>query len=302
MDRRQFLEIAGRSFALASVVGALPRGALAQAKQAAPANPPAPTPSAAPTVRKGRIKHSVCRWCYGGMKLDDLCKNAVAMGISSVEILSEEDWPTLKKYGLTCAMPNGPGSIPDGWNRAEHHDALVKRSEELLPKIAAAGLPNMIVFSGNKKGQSDADGIAQCAAGLKKIAPLAEKSGVTLALEILNSKVDHGDYAFDNMRYGLEIVQKVGSDRVKILYDIYHAQIMEGDVIHTIRDHHDSIAHFHTGGVPGRHEIDETQELNYAAVCRAIAETGFKGYVAQEFVPTRDAMTSLRQAIDICDA
>jgi hydroxypyruvate isomerase len=294
MDRRQFLEIAGRSFALASVVGALPRGALAQDAPPKPASPPTP--------RKGRIKHSVCRWCYGGMKLDDLCKNAVAMGISSVEILSEEDWPTLKKYGLTCAMPNGPGSIPDGWNRAEHHDALVKRSEELLPKIAAAGLPNMIVFSGNKKGQTDKDGIEQCAAGLKKIAPLAEKSGVTVALEILNSKVDHGDYAFDNMRYGLEIVQKVGSPRVKILYDIYHAQIMEGDVIHTIRDHHDSIAHFHTGGVPGRHEIDETQELNYAAVCRAIAETGFKGYVAQEFVPTRDPMTSLRQAIDICDA
>jgi hydroxypyruvate isomerase len=293
MDRRQFLEIAGRSFALASVVGALPRGALAQD---AP-----PKPAAPPTPRKGRIKHSVCRWCYGGMKLDDLCKNAVAMGISSIEILSEEDWPTLKKYGLTCAMPNGPGGITEGWNEPKHHDALVKRSEELLPKIAAAGFPNMIVFSGNKNGCPDAIGIAACETGLKRIAPLAEKLGVTVALEFLNSKVDHGDYAFDNMRYGLEVVQKVGSDRVKILYDIYHAQIMEGDVIRTIQNHKDAICHYHTGGVPGRHEIDDTQELNYTAVCRAIAETGFKGFVSQEFVPTRDPMTSLRQAIDICD-
>src|SRR5262249_34310598 len=215
--------------------------------------------------------------------------------------LSEEDWPTVKKYGLTCAMPNGPGNIPEGWNKKEHHDGLVKRSEELLPKIAAAGLPNMIVFSGNRKGQSDSEGIETCAAGLKRIAPLAEKLKVTVALEYLNSKVDHGDYAFDHMRYGVEVVQKVGSDRVKILYDIYHAQIMEGDVIRTIRDHRESICHFHTGGVPGRHEIDDTQELNYTAVCRAIAETGFQGYVAQEFSPTRDPMTSLRQAIDLCD-
>jgi hydroxypyruvate isomerase len=293
MDRRQFLKLSGRSLAVASAAGALPRLALAVAK---------PPQEAEPVKRKGRIKHSVCRWCYGGIKLDDLCRNAVAMGISSIEILSENDWPTVKKYGLTCAMPNGPGSIPDGWNRVENHDALVKRSEELLPKIAEAGLPNMIVFSGNKRGQSDEEGIANCAAGLKRVVPLAEKLGVTLALEILNSKVDHGDYAFDRMRYGLEVVQKVGSDRMKILYDIYHAQIMEGDVIRTIRDHKDSICHFHTGGVPGRHEIDETQELNYAAICRAIAETGFEGYVAQEFVPLRDPMTSLRQAIDICDA
>ena len=298
MDRRQFLEIAGRSFALASVVGALPRGALAQD---APPKPGAPAAPSAPTVRKGRIKHSVCRWCYGGMTLDDLCKNAAAMGIASVEILSENDWPTLKKYGLTCTMPNGPGGITEGWNQAKHHDALVKRSEELLPKIAAAGFPSMIVFSGNSNGQSDADGIAQCAAGLKRIAPMAEKLGVTVALEYLNSKVDHGDYAFDNMRYGAEIVQKVGSSRVQILYDIYHAQIMEGDVIRTIQNHKNVISHYHTNGVPGRHEIDDTQELNYAAVCRAIAETGFKGFVSQEFVPVRDPMTSLRQAIDICD-
>ena len=306
MDRRRFLEVSGRTFALASLAGILPRRAQAATVPAQAAAPKEGAPgsapqAAAPAKRKGHINHSVCRWCYGGISLDDLCKNAVAMGIASIEILSENDWPTLKKYGLTCAMPNGPGGIPDGWNRTEHHDDLVKNSEALLPKIAAAGLPNMIVFSGNKKGQADSEGVANCAAGLKRIAPLAEKLGVTIALEILNSKVDHGDYAFDNMRYGLEVVQKSGSNRVKILYDIYHAQIMEGDVIRTIRDHKDSIAHFHTGGVPGRHEIDETQELNYTAVCHAIAETGYKGFVAQEFVPTRDPMTSLRQAIEICD-
>lgn len=293
MDRRRFLEISGSSLALASLAGALPRKVFAQA---------APPPAATPTPRKGRIKHSVCRWCYGSMSLEDLCKNAVAMGISSVEILADpKEWETVKKFGLTCAMPLGPGDIPTGWNHVENHDALVEKAQDLLPKIAAAGLPNMIVFSGNRKGQADSEGIANCATGLKRITPLAEKLGVTLALEYLNSKVDHGDYAFDHMRYGAEICQKVGSDRMKILYDIYHAQIMEGDVIRTIRDHHKIICHYHTGGVPGRNEIDETQELNYSAVCRAIAETGFKGYVAQEFVPKRDPMTSLRQAIDICD-
>jgi hydroxypyruvate isomerase len=307
MDRRRFLEITGSSLAVASLSGVLPRKGFAQAAPA-PAAPKgdaaqgaAPQDAPPPTPRKGRIRHSVCRWCYGGIKLEELCKNAVAMGISSIEILNEEEWTTVKKFGLTCAMPLGPGGIPVGWNRLENHDALVKKSEELLPKIAAAGLPNMIVFSGNKQGQSDSEGIANCATGLKRITPLAEKHGVTLALEYLNSKVDHGDYAFDHMRYGAEVCQKVGSDRMKILYDIYHAQIMEGDVIRTIRDHKQIICHYHTGGVPGRNEIDETQELNYTAVCRAIAETGFKGYVAQEFVPKRDPMTSLRQAIDICD-
>jgi hydroxypyruvate isomerase len=301
MDRRRFLEISGSSFALASLTGALPRKVFAQAAPPVAPKGAAPQDAAAPTPRKGHIKHSVCRWCYR-MPLEELCKNAVAMGISSIEILGDpKEWETVRKFGLTCAMPNGPGDIPNGWNRLENHDALVQKSEELLPKIAAAGLPNMIVFSGNKNGQSDSEGIANCATGLKRVMPLAEKLGVTLALEYLNSKVDHGDYAFDHMRYGAEVVQKVGSDRMKILYDIYHAQIMEGDVIRTIRDHKAIIGHYHTGGVPGRNEIDETQELNYSAVCRAIAETGYKGYVAQEFVPKRDPMTSLRQAIDICD-
>jgi hydroxypyruvate isomerase len=266
-----------------------------------------PAPSIAPnreiSAKKGRIRHSVCRWCYGKISLDDLCKAVAAMGGSSVELLDEPDWATPKKHGLVCAVANGPGGIPKGWNRVENHDALAKKTEELLPKIAAAGIPNTIVFSGNREGQADAEGAKNCIAGLKRIAPLAEKHGVTLLFEILNSKVDHGDYQFDHMAYGLEVVKAVGSPRVKILYDIYHAQIMEGDVIRTIRDHIDSIGHFHTGGVPGRGEIDGSQELNYAAICRAIADSGFQGFVAQEFVPTgvREALTSLSDAFQICD-
>jgi len=290
MDRRSFLRTSAAALAATPLLCPW-HGAARGSQQAAPP----------PTPRKGNIKHSVCRWCYGAMSLDDLCKNAVAMGISSVEILGEKEWPLVRKYGLVCAVGFGPGSIPEGFNRKERHDELVKRAEELLPLAQASQVPNLIVFSGNKGGQPDSEGIENCAAGLKRLVPLAEKYGVNFVFEILNSKVDHGDYAFDRMRYGLEVMQKVASDRVKILYDIYHAQIMEGDVIRTIRDHKDVIGHYHTGGVPGRHEIDDTQELNYTAVCHAIAETGFKGYVAQEFVPARDPMTSLRQAVDLCD-
>ena len=256
---------------------------------------------AAPKKTKGRIRHSVCRWCYGKISLDDLCKAVAGMGGSSVELLDEPEWEVPKKHGLVCAVANGPGGIPKGWNRVEHHDALAKKTEEMLPKIAAAGIPNTIVFSGNREGQADAEGMKNCVAGLKRIAPLAEKHGVTLLFEILNSKVDHGDYQFDHMAYGLEVVKAVGSPRLKILYDIYHAQIMEGDVIRTIRDHIGSIGHFHTGGVPGRREIDATQELNYSAIAKAIADAGFTGFVAQEFVPSRDPLTSLKEAFAICD-
>jgi hydroxypyruvate isomerase len=291
MQRRQFLG--------AATLGA---AGLVLAQRALGAPPVArPQDAPAPAKLKGRIHHSICRWCYGGIELDELCRNAKAMGIMSIEILDEPDWAVVKKHGLTCAMANGPGSIESGWNRAEHHDELVQRSEELLPKVAAAGLPSMIVFSGNRAGQPDAEGVRQCIAGLRRIAPLAEKLGVNVLFEILNSKVDHGDYQFDHMSYGVGVIDGVASPRVKILYDIYHAQIMEGDVIRTIREHAPRIGHYHTGGVPGRNEIDATQELNYTAVCKAIAETGFTGFVSQEFVPTRDPMTSLKEAIAICD-
>ena len=302
MDRRQFLQLTGRSLAAVPLAG----GALAQAANAqsvlfaATASTQAAAQQA-PTARKNRIKHSVCRWCYGSMPLEDLARHAAAMGISSVEILNENEWPVVKKHGLTCAVGIGPGSIANGWNRKENHDEFLKQAEHLVPAAAAAGVPCLVVFSGNSAGQPDAEGIENCVAGFKRVAPIAEKHGVTLVMEILNSKVDHGDYAFDNMRYGVEIMQRVASDRVKILYDIYHAQIMEGDVIRTLRDHKDVIGHYHTGGVPGRNEIDDSQELNYPAICRAVVETGFKGYMGQEFIPKRDPMTSLRQAIDLCD-
>jgi hydroxypyruvate isomerase len=200
-------------------------------------------------------------------------------------------------------MAYGPKSmqINHGLNRREHHDEFVTQCEALLPRIAEAGIPNMIVFSGNRGGQDDAAGIKNCIEGLKRVAPHAEKAGVTICLEYLNSKVDHRDYAFDKMRYGLEVVRGVGSERVKILYDIYHAQNMEGDVIRTIRDHIKDLAHFHTGGVPGRNDIDDTQELNYPAICKAILATGFDGFVAHEFIPKADPLETLARCAKLCD-
>ncbi|MCG3126380.1 MAG: hypothetical protein CHACPFDD_01215 [Phycisphaerae bacterium] len=250
---------------------------------------------------KGNLKQSVCRWCYGGMPLEELCRNAAAMGIQSVELLSENEWAAPKKFGITCAVANGPTSIGKGWNRVEHHERFVKESQRLLPLVKDAGIPNMIVFSGNREGLPDDEGAANCIKGLKQIMPLAEKLGVTVVMELLNSRVDHKDYQCDRTPWGVSVVKGVGSERFKLLYDIYHMQIMEGDVIRTIRDNWDCIAHFHTGGVPGRNEIDQSQELNYGAICRAIVEKGFKGFLAQEFIPARDPMTSLRQAAQICD-
>jgi hydroxypyruvate isomerase len=198
-------------------------------------------------------------------------------------------------------MANGPTTIPIGLNRPSEHDRFVRESERLLPRIAELGFPSMIVFSGNRGGMSDGEGIANCVKGLARIVPIAERVGVTVCMELLNSKVDHLDYQCDRTPWGVELVKRVGSPRFKLLYDIYHMQIMEGDVVRTITDHFAHIGHFHTGGVPGRNEIDETQELNYPRIMRAIAELGFQGYVGQEFIPKRDPMTSLRQGFRICD-
>jgi hydroxypyruvate isomerase len=256
------------------------------------------TTSATPA---SRLKQSVSRWCYGRIHLDDLCEAAKSIGYRSVELLDEADWPVPKKHGLECAMANGFGTIPVGFNRPDHHDKLVADAEVMIPKAAAAGVPNIVVFSGNRAGLSDGEGIANCIAGLKRITPTAERHGVTLCLEMLNSKVDHKDYQADHTAWGVQVVQGVASPRLKLLYDIYHMQIMEGDVIATIRANAQHIAHFHTGGVPGRAEIDDTQELNYRRVMQAIADLGFAGFVAQEFVPKRDPLTSLKQAFEICD-
>ncbi len=249
----------------------------------------------------GRLKLSVSRWCYGKIPLDDLCEAAKAIGFRSIELLDEADWEVPRRHGLVCAMANGFGTIPVGFNRLTQHDKLVADAERMIPRAAAAGVPNIVCFSGNRGGMSDGEGIANCIAGFKRITPLAERHGVTLCLELLNSKVDHADYQADHTAFGVQVIQGVGSPRLKLLYDIYHMQIMEGDVIATIRANITHIAHFHTGGVPGRHEIDDTQELNYRRVMQAIAELGFGGYVAQEFVPTRDPLTSLRQSFEICD-
>ncbi|HEY9230018.1 MAG TPA: TIM barrel protein, partial [Gemmatimonadaceae bacterium] len=248
-----------------------------------------------------RIKQSVSRWCYGRIPLDDLCVAAKSYGYKSIELLSEPDWATPRKHGLECAMANGFGTIPVGFNRPDNHDKLVAAAEAMIPKVAEAGIPNIVCFSGNRAGLSDGEGIANCIAGFKRVTPVAEKFGVTLCLEVLNSKVDHKDYQADHTAWAAQVVQGVGSPRLKILYDIYHMQIMEGDVIATIKANFQHIAHYHTGGVPGRNEIDDTQELNYCRVMQTIADLGYQGFVGQEFVPKRDPLTSLKQAFEICD-
>jgi len=267
----------------------------------------------APAKLKGNIHHSACLWCYGSlvdsqggkpakMTFEDFCREAANIGLQSVELLGPSQWPTVKKAGLICAMCNGPDSISYGWNRLEHHDVLLPKFEKAIPEVAENGFPNIITFSGNRNGMDDEQGLENCVKGLKRLMPTAEKYKVFVNLELLNSKVDHKDYMADHTAWGVEVCKRVGSERLKLLYDIYHMQIMEGDMIRTIRENHQYIGHFHTGGVPDRHEIDETQEINYPAVMRAIVATGYQGFVSQEFVPKRpDALASLRQAIKICD-
>jgi hydroxypyruvate isomerase len=252
---------------------------------------------------KGKVNHSVCRWCYDKIPLEDLCKSAKQIGLASIELTGPDEWPVLKKYGLTSAMPNGAGKgIVDGFNDPQLHDELVKSYSEIIPKVANAGMTQIICFSGNRKGMDDEKGIENCAIGLKRLMPIAEKYKVTMVMELLNSKVNHADYMCDRTPWGAALCDKVGSDRFKLLYDIYHMQIMEGDVIATIQKYQKYISHYHTGGVPGRNEIDETQELNYPAIMKAIVDTGFKGFVAQEFIPKReDKIASLKQGVQICD-
>ena len=255
-----------------------------------------------PAKTASKLHQSVCRWIYNRIPLDDFCRQIAEIGLPAIDLLAAHEWAVPKKYGLTCSMAFGPKSmqINHGLNRLEHHDQLVSECEAILPRIADAGIPSMIVFSGNRGGQDDATGIKSCSAGLERLAPLAEKHGVTLCLEILNSKVDHKDYAFDRMQYGLEVCRAVPSPRVKILYDIYHAQIMEGDIIRTIRDHIEHIGHFHTGGVPGRRDIDDSQELNYPAICRAIVDAGYQGFVAHEYLPKGEPLPTLKRMFELC--
>jgi hydroxypyruvate isomerase len=295
MSRRSAMARLASGAAAVTAVTALPRRLAAADEPAAPAK------------LKGHIHHSVCKWCYGGIPLDEFCKAAQAMGLDSVELLNPPDFPTLKKYGLICAMVSNPtvdglGGIGKAWNRVEHHDKLVTVYEERIQQTADAGYPNLICFSGNRAGLDDQKGLENCAAGLKRIMPAAEKAKVTICMELLNSKRSHKDYQCDHTAWGVELCKRVGSDRFKLLYDIFHMQIMDGDICDTIKENHQYIAHYHTGGVPGRAEIDDTQEINYPRVMQAIVATGFQGYVAQEFVPKhKDVLASLKQGVQICD-
>lgn len=248
------------------------------------------------------FKHSVCRWTYANKPLEELCETAQEVGISSIELLNPNEYETVKNYGLTCAMANSvPLSLTDGFNDPANHEQLLKDYTALFPKVAEAGFEKVICFSGNQRNLSDEQGLEHCAAGLAPVVKEAAKYELTICMELLNSKVDHADYQCDNTEWGVALCQHLGEPNFKLLYDIYHMQIMEGDIIATIRKYHPYIGHYHTGGVPGRNEIDDSQELNYATIMRAISETGFDGYVAQEFIPkNEDVFASLKQAIDIC--
>lgn len=255
---------------------------------------------------KGKVHHSACRWCYNDIPFEELVINAKKIGLQSIELTGPAEWEILKKHDMTAAI--GWGKYPDGmnipnfFNRVKNHDALVGFYEDIIPKAAKAGVKNIIAFSGNRDGMSDEDGLINCKKGLQRIMKTAERYDVTISMELLNSKVNHKDYQADTTEWGAALCEMVGSDKFKLLYDIYHMQIMEGDVIATIKKYHQYISHYHTGGVPGRNEIDETQELNYAAIIRAIYETGYKGFIGQEFIPARkDKMASLEQAVKICD-
>ena len=247
-----------------------------------------------------RINQSVSRWCYKKWSLDELCEVSKKLGIKAIDLQGPSSFPTLKKHGLACSMVSSH-SLPNGLCDTKFHAECITKLRSAIEASAAAGYPNVISFSGNRRGIPDDVGIENAVTALKKVVGFAEEKKVTICLEYLNSKVNHKDYMFDNTAWGVEVCKQVGSERVKILYDIYHAQIMEGDIIRTIRTYHDYIAHYHTGGNPGRNEIDETQELYYPAIMQAIAETGFKGYVAHEFVPKRDPLTSLAHAVRVCD-
>ncbi|WP_346236995.1 hydroxypyruvate isomerase family protein [Niabella insulamsoli] len=256
---------------------------------------------------KGNINHSVCQWTFGKVPLEELCTVVKKMGLSAIDLLGPKDWPTIQKHGITCSMCYIPGkvSLVDGFAGKAFHDSLVKDYEEGIPLVAKAGYKNLICFSGNRRGMDDETGLNNCVEGLKRILPLAEKHGVVLVMELLNSKVDHKDYMCDHTAWGVELCKRLGSENFKLLYDIYHMQVDEGNVIANIKANHQYIAHYHTAGVPGRHELNDQQELYYPAIMQAIVDTGFKGHVAQEFIPTgktdADRFKALEAAVRVCD-
>jgi hydroxypyruvate isomerase len=292
-SRRNVLAATASAAAAAAVAGVVPPAYGADDKAVTAAN-------STPAQRKGRIQQSACKWCYGKIPLDEFAAAGKAMGLVGIDLLGPADFPTLKKHGLVCTMVNSHGIHP-GLNKKKNHEKCLAEIRKAIEATSEAGYKNVICFSGNREGQDDEEGMKVCAEALKQVVGLAEEKKVTLCMELLNSKVDHKDYMCDHTKWGVDLCRMVGSERFKLLYDIYHMQIMEGDVIRTMRDYKDYIGHIHTGGVPGRNEIDEGQELYYPAIMKAIADMGFKGYVAQEFIPRRDPLASLRQAVEICD-
>jgi hydroxypyruvate isomerase len=287
VSRRRFLGVA-----VASVAG-LGTAARAVAASAA-ARPEAPA--------QGRLRQSVCRWTLPGT-LSEVCERVRQLGLQGIDLLHADEWEIARASGLTCSMgyaSRRSGFIENGFNDPQLHDMLIAELATAMPLAAKAGVPNLIAMFGNRRGRSDAEGIANCVTGLSKVAPLAEQHGVTVCVELLNSRVDHPDYQGDHTAFGAAVMERVGSPRVRLLYDIYHMQIMEGDVIRTIRDNRQWIAHFHTGGVPGRHDIDDSQELNYRAIATAIADSGFTGYVAHEFKAKGEPYAALAAAYRIC--
>jgi hydroxypyruvate isomerase len=275
MDRRDFLATAAMPTALAAA-------------------------SATAADSKGRLKQSVCRWCYDKTPIEDLARESARLGIEAMDLVNPKEWDVVKKHGLRLTVVPGPTSIPDGLNRKENHDGIEQRFQPLLAQAVAAGAHSIIVFSGNRRGMSDEEGLDNTVIGLNRIKKYAEDKGMLVVMELLNSKVNHKDYMCDRTPWGVEVVKRVNSPYVKLLYDIYHMQIMEGDVIRTIRDNFQYIGHYHTGGVPGRNEIDQTQELYYPAISKAIADLNFQGYFAHEFVPRRNPLESLAEAVKIC--
>jgi hydroxypyruvate isomerase len=260
-----------------------------------------PAPDEGAVITKGRLNQGVCKWCYGALSVEKLAQAAQAMGLKGMDLVDPKDWPTLKKYGLVCSMANSH-SIPKGFNRVENHAECIAAVRRGIDACADAGYPNVICFSGNRAGLDDDTGLKNCVTGLKQIVGYAEEKKVTICMELLNSKRNHKDYMCDKSIWGVALCKAVGSERFKLLYDIYHMQIDEGDVIATIRDNRQYYGHFHTGGNPGRNEIDDSQELNYAAIARAVAEKGYTGFLSHEFIPrNKDVIKSLRAAARLCD-
>jgi hydroxypyruvate isomerase len=285
-----------RREALAAGLAAAAAGTVVRGSQAG-----APQTSG-PAVTKGRLKQSVSRWCYSKIPMPEFCKAVKDMGLTAIDLLEEPEWAVVRDAGLVCSMAYaGGGSIGNGLNVKANHDAIVKNFEEKIPRAAQMKIPNVITFFGNRRGMSDSEATANCVEGLNRVKKIGEDAGVTICVELLNSKRDHKDYQGDHTAFGVEFAKAVNSPRVKLLYDAYHMQIMEGDLIATLRANKDYIAHVHTGGVPGRHELDGTQEVNWRAVATALADMGFGGYMAHEFTPTRDPLTSLREAVVLCD-